>query len=61
MLSEIFYSNLVTICSGIILAIIAVLYKSKCKKCNLCFGFIQFERDVEIEEHIDEHRVDMNA
>lgn len=54
-LSEIFYSNLTTICSGIVLAVIAVLYKSKCKKCNLCFGLIQFERDVEIEEHIDEH------
>jgi len=55
MLSEIFYSNLTTICSGIVLAIIAVLYKSKCKKCNLCFGAIQFERDIEAEEHIDEH------
>jgi hypothetical protein len=55
-LSEIFFSNLVTICSGIVLAIVAVLYKSKCKKCNLCFGLIQFERDVEIEQDIDEHQ-----
>jgi hypothetical protein len=54
-LSEIFYSNLVTICSGIILAIVAVAYKSKCRNINCCFGFIQIDRDVIAEEHIDEH------
>jgi hypothetical protein len=54
-LSEIFYSNLVTICSGIILAIVAVAYKSKCRNISCCFGFIQIDRDVIAEEHIDEH------
>lgn len=54
-LSEIFYSNLVTICSGIILAVVAVCYKSKCRNINCCYGLIQIDRDVIAEEHIDEH------
>jgi hypothetical protein len=54
-LSEIFYSNVVTICSGIILAVVAVCYKSKCRNVNCCFGLIQIDRDVIAEEHIDEH------
>jgi len=58
-LSEIFYSNLVTICSGIILAVIAVAYKSKCRNINCCFGFIQIDRDVEGEEELDAHNDDI--
>ena len=58
-LSEIFYSNLVTICSGIILAIVAVAYKSKCRNINCCFGLIQIDRDVAIEEELDEHNADI--
>jgi len=54
-LSEIFFSNLVTICSGIILATIAVCYKSKCRNIACCYGLIQIDRDVIAEEHIDEH------
>jgi hypothetical protein len=54
-LSEIFYSNLVTICSGIMLAVVAVCYKSKCRNINCCYGLIQIDRDVIAEEHIDEH------
>jgi hypothetical protein len=54
-LSEIFYSNLVTICSGIVLAIIAIGYKSKCRNIICCYGLIQIDRDVAIEEEIDEH------
>ena len=53
-LTEIFYNNLVTICSGIILAIVAVAYKSKCRNINCCFGLIQIDRDVAIEEEIDQ-------
>jgi hypothetical protein len=54
-LSEIFYSNLVTICSGIILAVVAVCYKSKCRNITCCYGLIHIDRDVVAEEHIDEH------
>jgi len=50
-LSEIFYSMLVTTLSGVLLAIIATIYKSKCRyiKC----GCIEIDRDVEGEEKID--------
>ena len=58
-LSEIFYSNLVTICSGIVLAIIAIGYKSKCRNINCCYGLIQIDRDVAIEEELDEHNADI--
>lgn len=58
-LTEIFYNNLVTICSGIILALVAVAYKSKCRNINCCFGLIQIDRDVAIEEEIDEHNADI--
>ena len=58
-LTEIFYNNLVTICSGIILAIVAVAYKSKCRNINCCFGLIQIDRDVAIEEEIDERNADV--
>jgi len=57
-LSEIFYSNLITICSGLILAIIGVAYKSKCRSINCCFGLIQIDRDVEGEEKLDAHNDD---
>ncbi len=28
--------------------------KSKCSKCNFCFGLVNIERNVEIEEKIEE-------
>ena len=28
--------------------------KSKCNKCNFCFGLVNIERNVEIEEKIEE-------
>lgn len=58
-LSEIFYSNLMTICSGIILAVFAVCYKSKCRNISCCYGLIQIDRDVAIEEELDEHNADI--
>lgn len=58
-LSEIFWSSFVTTMSGVILAIVAVAYKSKCRNINCCFGLIQIDRDVIAEEHIDEHGDDI--
>ena len=51
-LSEIFYSMLVTTVSGLILAMIAACYKSKCRYIKCCG--IEIDRDVEGEEKIDE-------
>lgn len=57
-LSEIFYSNLVMTCSGIILAMIALCYKSKCRHIKCCG--CEVERDVRVEEEIDEMEMNHN-
>jgi hypothetical protein len=51
-LSEIFYTLLITSTIGLILAIAKICYKSKCKEVNVCC--IKIIRDVEGEEKIDE-------
>lgn len=51
--SETFYSNLMMTCSGILLACIALLYKSKCSHVRCC-GFLDIERNTQAEEQIDE-------
>jgi hypothetical protein len=50
--SEIFWNNLVMTASGILLAVIAVCYKSKCSHIRMCG--LDIERNVEVEEDIDE-------
>jgi len=34
-------------------------YKSKCSQFNLCWGFLNIKREVEIEARIDEHALDV--
>ena len=51
MLSEIFWTTFITTMSGLILAIIAACYKSKCRYIK--FGCVEIDRDVEGEETID--------
>ena len=48
-LSELFYSNLVIGISGLILALGALFYRSKCDKVNICCGLIQIHRNIESE------------
>lgn len=57
-LSEIFWSNVVSICSGLLLAALGIIYKSKCRRIKCCG--CEIERDVDVEEHIDEHANEMN-
>jgi hypothetical protein len=52
MLTEVFWSFFLTSTIGCILGLVKMLYKSKCKRCTLCG--ISVERDVELEEKIDE-------
>ena len=58
MLSEIFWNSFLVTASGLLLAIIAACYKSKCRNIKCCG--IEIDRDVEGEEKIDtleqEHR-----
>ena len=55
MLSEVFYSLLVTSCIGLILALARMCYKSKCESVD-CFC-IKIKRAVVIEE--EEHKFDI--
>ena len=61
-LTEMFYTFLITATSGLIIAIITACYKSKCRKINIC-GII-IERDIVLEELIDleeiKHKVENN-
>ena len=52
MLSEIFYSLVLTTSAGLLLAILRILYKSKCKHIKLFC--CELDRDVELEEKFDE-------
>jgi hypothetical protein len=54
-MSEIFWSSFITIVSGLILAILAMCYKSKCTEIEC--GCIKIKRDVSIEEK--EHEFDV--
>jgi hypothetical protein len=48
-LSELFYSNLVIGFSGLILALGALFYRSKCDKVSICCGLIRIHRNIESE------------
>lgn len=52
MLSEVFYSFVITSGIGFLLGFTRLLYKSKCKKCS-CLG-CELIRDTDVEEKIDE-------
>jgi len=51
MLSEVFWSFFLTSTIGCIMGVLRMLYKSKCRRCNLCGVLI--ERDVDVEERED--------
>jgi len=53
----VFMSLVVSTASGIILAIIAACIRSKCTTVKFCG--VQIDRDVEVEEHIEEHKMDL--
>lgn len=55
----VFFSFLITSVIGCILGLSRVIYKSKCKKCSIC-GII-IERDVDLEEKIDELQVQRSS
>lgn len=46
--NSIFWISFITILSGLILKIVAYIFKSKCSKCTMCC--ISVERDVLVEE-----------
>ena len=50
-LSEVFYSFLISSCIGLLLVLIKTCYKSKCREVNVCC--IKIIRDVEGETAVD--------
>jgi len=51
-LSEVFYSFVITSFIGCILSIVAACYKSKCSEIGIC-GCVNIKRNVEMEEKTD--------
>jgi len=47
------YSFLSITLTPIVLAILGLLYKSKCKNLMLCYGCVKLERDVDDETKVD--------
>lgn len=57
MFSEIFYTFVITTASGVLLAMIRMLYKSKCKTIKICG--CEIDRDTEAEEREDEKEMEI--
>lgn len=48
------YSNLITITASAIASVLLVVFKSRCKKINICFGLLSCDRVVQSESEDDE-------
>jgi hypothetical protein len=59
MVSEVFLTTLSVSTFGFFLAILGVCYKSKCKTIDCCC--IKIVRDIEAEEQIDEHTIELGG
>lgn len=59
MVSEVFLTTLSVSTFGFCLAILGVCYKSKCKTIDCCC--IKIVRDIEAEEQIDEHALELGG
>ena len=44
--------SLVTIVTGFFIVCVKLIFKSKCRDVNLCYGMIKVERNVELETDI---------
>lgn len=51
--SELFWNSVLITGSGLLLAILAICYKSKCSNIKCC-GCIEIQRNVDLEEKYDE-------
>jgi hypothetical protein len=57
MLSEVFYMAVLSTGSGVLLAVLGLLYKSKCEDVSCCFGFVKIHRNIDSEvlEDMQQH------
>ena len=50
------YSNLITITASAIASVLLVVFKSRCKKINICFGLLSCDRVVQSESEDEEDK-----
>jgi hypothetical protein len=55
-MTETFYTYVIATSSALLIAILGILYKSKCRNIKCC-GCIEVDRDVQIEEELDEMKI----
>ena len=58
MFTETFFVGLYSALMGFVLAVINLLYRSKCKEVDICF--IKIVRDIRIEEELDLQQIRPN-
>jgi hypothetical protein len=58
-MSEVFWVGFYSSVIGLIVAIMASCYKSKCSKVDI--GCIHIERDITVEEELDQNPIQSNA
>ena len=60
-LSETFWAGFYTFTGGFILAVLALMYKSKCDQLKLCWGCMEVHRNVEVEMTEDLRRIQIET
>ena len=50
------YSNIITITASAIASVLLVVFKSRCKKINICFGLLSCDRVVQSESEDEEDK-----
>ena len=58
--SEVFFSLVLSTASGLMIALCAGLYRSKCSHIKCC-GIVDIERDVKGEEELDASQFDLDT
>lgn len=58
MLSEVFYSLVLTSSIGFLLAVCRLFYKSKCSSIEISYRGLKIIRDIQNEEKIDEIQIE---
>jgi hypothetical protein len=53
-----FWITISGVISGLVIALIAAINKSKCKNIECCCGLFKCIRDTEAEVELEEHRID---
>ena len=57
MLSEVFFSLVLTSSIGFLLGVIRMCYKSKCRTIEISYSGIRIVRDIDNEEKLDEIQI----